>query len=547
MSFQIHIRNYHTCECSSAMNGKDVLSKADIDGGSHIVAWRVNSYLRPLGWVVDDEAEVEFVDTSSFEGMEVYRRSLSFSLVLAAQRALGKNVTIKHSISDGYYWELPDRDLTEEEVLRINKALRDLVNRDVPITREVVPLDKARRIFERQGNPESARLFMWAAEDPVELYRCEDNYGFYYAPLAPSTGYLRVFELKYFPPGMVLQFPTVSYPDRLPPFRASKKLSGVFLDYAKWLEILGLKTMDSFHAKIAQGKGLELVLISEAFHSQRLSRIAEDIALREKTKVIVIAGPSGSGKTTTAKRLKIQLQVCGLNPTVISLDNYFVDRERTPLDEQGNYDFEVLEAIDLDLLESQLAKLLKGEEVRVPEFDFIKGKKFPGATLRLNKHDVLIIEGIHGLNEKVTAVVPEEMKFGIFVSPLTGINLDEHNRTSTTDNRLLRRMIRDYRTRGHSAERTLDLWPSVIKGAREYIFPYQSSAVAMFNSSLPYELAVLRGYAQPLLQTVPESSSMHGEARRLLSMLKFVPPLSSENVPSNSILREFIGGGCYEH
>lgn len=547
MSFQIRIRNHDICECSSPMNGKDVLSKANIDGGSHIVAWRVNNYLRPLGWIVDDDADVEFVDTSSFEGMEVYRRSLSFLLVLAVQRALNKKIVIKHSISDGYYWELPEGELKEDDVLIVEKALRDLVNRDVPITREVVPLDKARRIFERQGNPESARLFMWAAEDPVELYRCEDNYGFYYAPLAPSTGYLRVFQLKLFSPGMVLQFPTVSYPKRLPPFRASKKLSGVFLDYAKWLEVLGLRTMDSFHARIAQGKGLELVLISEAFHSQRLSRIAEEIALRERVKIVAIAGPSGSGKTTTAKRLKIQLQVCELNPTVISLDNYFVDREKTPLDEHGNLDFEVLEAIDLDLLEKQLSELLKGKEVRIPEFDFIKGKKFEGPTLRLAKNDVLILEGIHGLNENVTAVVPEENKFGIFVSPLTGINLDEHNRTSTTDNRLLRRMIRDNRTRGHSAERTLDLWPSVIKGAKEYIFPYQSRADAMFNSSLPYELAILKGYVQPLLQTVSESSSMYGEARRLLSMLKFVPPLSSEYVPSNSILREFIGGGCYEH
>ncbi len=546
MPFNVQIKGYKNCSCSSPVTGKDVLSIADIDGASQIVAWRVNNYLRPLGWVVDDDAEVEFVDTSSFEGMEVYRRSLSFLLVLAAQRVFKKNILIRHSISDGYYWEISDRDVTEEDVERISKALRDLVSRDVPISREIIPLDKARRIFERQGNSESARLFMWAAEDPVELYRCEDSYGFYYAPLAPSTGYLKFFELKHFPPGMVLQFPTVSYPDSIPPFRASKKLSEVFLDYAKWLDVLGLSTMDSFHAKIAQGKGLELVLVSEAFHAQRLSRIAEEIWGRKGVKVIVIAGPSGSGKTTVAKRLKIQLQVCGMNPTVISLDNYFVDRERTPRDEHGNYDFEVLEAIDLDLLENHLSLLLKGKEVKIPEFDFIKGKKFPGPTLHLNDRDVLILEGIHGLNEKVTEVVPEAMKFGIFVSPLTGINLDQHNRTSTTDNRLLRRMIRDFRTRGHSAERTLDLWPSVIRGAREYIFPYQSRADAMFNSSLPYELAVLKGYVLPLLHTVSENSPMYGEARRLLSMLKFVPHLPSEYVSSNSILREFIGGGCYE-
>jgi uridine kinase len=530
------------------MSGEQILSR--ICNGKkrppNVVAWHVNNYLRSLDWVVDDDSFVDFVDTRSFEGMEVYRRSLSFLFVIACRKALGQDPRIRHSISEGYYWEFREGAVSEEQISIIKNELNRLIDENVPIERKMIPVDKARVIFQEQGSSEKAELFRWSGEDPLELYSCEGLYGFFYAPLAPSTAYLKHFDLKLLSPGMVLQFPTVSSPGSLPPFQASAKLSGIFLEYADWLRTLGLSTMNSFHERVAGGRSLEMVLISEAFHAKNLSHLAENICARDHVKVISIAGPSGSGKTTTANRLAIQLQVCGKRPYIISLDDFFVDREHTPRDAEGKLDFDVPEALDMDLLNIVLKQLFSGKEVTLPVFDFLEGRKKKGRTLHLEKDNILILEGIHGLNDQVASVVPDESKFKIFVSPLTGISLDQHNRTSTTDNRLLRRMVRDNRRRGYSAESTLNQWPSVIRGSMKYIFPYEEGADALFNSALPYELAVLKGYAEPLLRTVAEGSPVYGEARRLLSMLKFVPGIPSESVPNNSILREFIGGSCFE-
>lgn len=548
MSYKITVTNMTEIERELPLSGEDILLQ--ICNGKkrppNVVAWHVNNYLRSLDWVVDDDSTVDFVNTSSFEGMEVYRRSLSFLLVIACRKALGMDPRIRHSISEGYYWELEGGPVSPEQLNKVKTSLADMIQRDIPIRRELVPIDKAQKIFEVQGGGEKADLFRWSAEDPVELYSCEDFYGFFFAPLAPSTGYLKHFDLKLLNPGMVLQFPTVSSPEQVPSFQPSAKLSGVFLEYADWLKTLGLSTMNSFHERIALGEALEMVLISEAFHAKNLSILAEKISEKEHVKVISIAGPSGSGKTTTAKRLRVQLQVCGKKPIIISLDDFFVERELTPRDENGNYDFDVLEALDIQLLDHTLESLLSGKEVTLPLFDFLEGKKRPGRTLRLEEDHILILEGIHGLNERIASAVSPEKKFKIFVSPLTGISLDHHNRTSTTDNRLLRRLVRDNRRRGHSAESTLTQWPSVIRGSMKYIFPYEERADALFNSSLPYELAVLKGYAEPLLRTVAEGSGVYGEARRVLSMLKFIPVIPSESVPNNSILREFIGGSCFE-
>ncbi len=545
MPFKVQIKGFSSLQCDMPLSGQVVLASTGLYKNRNIVAWRVNNYLRPLEWVVDGDSSVEFVDTNSFEGTMVYRSSIGFMLLLAARKALGKAVFIRHSISEGHYWEFADGEVTEKDLETMRETIKDLVEMDVPIVREVVSLDKACGIFQRQGNPEKGRLFSRVSVDPIEVYRCLDVYGFFYSPLVPSTGYLKNWDLKLLSPGMVLQFPTVAYPTSLPPFQASHNLSAVFLEYANWLRTMGIGTMVNLHDAIANGKGQELMLISEAFHSQRLSNLAEKVVNR-KTPLVCIAGPSASGKTTISKRLKIQLQVCGKRPVTLSLDDYFVDREKTPMDEKGDYDFEALEALDLDLLNSHLKLLLAGQEVQLPRFDFLTGSRKEGKALKLGPDDILIIEGIHGLNDQVTQEVAKDKKFRIFVSPLTGVNLDLHNRTSTTDNRLFRRMVRDSRTRGHSPEDTLRRWPSVIRGAQRYIFPYQKHSDDMFNSSLLYELPVLKGYLEPLLQTVPEDSPVFGESRRLLSLLRFVPPLPSDKVPNESILREFIGGSLFE-
>ncbi|MCL2684416.1 MAG: nucleoside kinase, partial [Synergistaceae bacterium] len=361
-----------------------------------------------------------------------------------------------------------------------------------------------------------------------------------------TTAILKTFDLNWYAPGFLLRFPSITASDVLPPLQVVPKLMDVFREYSSWLGVLGLSTMDSLHRRVAMGKSLELILISEAFHGEALSRISNHIIERETVRLICVAGPSSSGKTTTSKRLAIQLQVSGKNPIALALDNYYVDREKNPRDENGNYDFEALEALDVDLINEHINALLAGEEVQLPRYDFVTGTRKPGPKLKLDLNDILIIEGIHGLNDKLTRDIHHEGKCKVFISPLTGVNLDAHNRIGTTDIRLLRRLVRDYRSRGHSPERTLLMWPSVIKGSHKHIFPYEEGADMLFNSSLVYEISVLKGYAEPLLRAVLENSPAYGEASRLLSMLQFAPVIPSENVPNLSILREFIGGGCFE-
>lgn len=547
MTFAVTVADGPEFTFENPVSGLAILAEAAPAAKGPVIAWRVNHYLRTLRWTLEDDAEVAFVDTSSFEGMEIYRRTLSFVLVVVCRKLLGESLLVRHSISDGYYCELASGPVDEATVARLRQAMEELIASDLPIERVVLPLDRARTLFERQGNDEKASLLRWAAVDPIEVYRMNGIHGFYYAPLAPSTGFVSVFDLVAYEQGMVLRFPTVASPQALPPFQAPRKLTGVFREYSRWTDVLGVGTAESLHRLVAQGECLELILVSEALHAQRFSRLADEIIEKGPVRLVSIAGPSGSGKTTSAHRLRVQLRVCGLRPVTLSLDDYFVDRAHTPLDEEGNYDFEALEALDLDLINDHLAKLLAGREVAVPRFDFLTGKRTAGPTLHLEKGDILIIEGIHGLNSRLTEAVADEEKFLVYVSCLTGVNFDRHNRTSTTDNRLLRRMVRDHRLRGKSPETTLTQWPSVIRGAQKHIFPYQERADVMFNSALPYELSVLKGFVEPLLRSVSDTSPAYGEAQRLLAMLRFMPLIRSQDVPNLSILREFIGGSCFGH
>ncbi len=545
MSFCVNIKGKGCLHFRETITGQEVLESLGLSPKDEIVAWRVNGYLRSLHWTLDDNAEVELVDTTSREGLNVYRRTLSLLLIFASRKVLGKDVDIRHSLSKAYFCEIPSEEITPSQVEAIKNFMGDLIRRNVPIRREVHSLDRAVKIFLSQENEDKAKLLRWAVQDPVELYRCDGTYGLFYAPLAPSTGYVPVFDLISQDGGMVLQFPTEEFPQSLPPYQSAPKLLSVFKEFRSWLDILGVSTMANLHEKIAEGKALELMLVSEAFHDQRLNRIAEEIVRRESVRLVSLAGPSASGKTTTSRRLSVLLQSMGFNPVTISMDDYFVNRENTPRDEKGEYNFECLEALDVALINEHLEGLLRGEEVQLPRFNFITGQRGKGRLLRLGERDMIIIEGIHGLNERITESVPDEKKFGIFVSPLTGVCLDRHNRTSTTDNRFFRRLVRDYRTRGKTSETTILQWPGVNRGAFEYIYPYQCRADAMFNTALVYELPVLKGYAEPLLRRIPETSPAFGEAQRMLAMLRFVPVIPSDYVPNTSILREFIGGSCF--
>ena len=546
MAFTIHVLNqdkYITSE--TPVTGHNVLADLDSAEKGRVIAWRVNNYTRPLGWVIDDDAKVEFILTTSPDGLRIYQRSLDFLLVIACEKTLNRKAILRHSIGEGHYWELEDGPVTQSDVYKLHAAMSEMVHEDLPITRKILPIDKAKRIFQEQGEPEIADLFVRANLDPVEVYRCSSRYGYFCGAMAPSTGLLRTFDLLLFDRGLVLQFPTVDTPEGVPPFQADASLASIFFDYAHWLEVMNLNYLTSLHRCVAEGKVQELILIAEAFHSQRLGSIAKDIASKP-VKAITIAGPSGSGKTTFSERLKVQLMVCGKNPVTLPLDNFFKEREDSPRDENGDYDYERLEALDLEMLQDNLARILAGEEVVTPRYNFITGHKEPGKVIRLGEADVLIMEGIHGLNDRILAMLPEKSRYGIFVSPLTSICIDPHNRASTGDNRLLRRIIRDYRTRGKSAQVTLEVYPKVIRGSMRYIFPYQSRANATFNSAMPYELGVLKSYVEPLLHTVDERSPVFSEALRLLNILRFVPAIQNEGIPNNSVIREFIGGSCLD-
>ena len=532
------------------VTGHDVMSemitKHDMPQ-RRVIAWFVNNYSRPLDWIVDEDATVEFIPTTSPTGQRIYKRSLGFILTIACARVLEKKAILRHSIAESNYWEFEDRAVTQADIDKIKIEMNEIIRRDSPIVREILTIDKARRVFQRQGEPEIAELFVRANLDPVEVYRCVERYGYFCGgPLASSAGILRTFDIVLYEQGMLLRFPNPDSPEEMQELKLEPSMGKIFFDYAHWLQVLDLNYLNKLHHRVTEGKIQELILIAEAFHSQKLGSIAEDIASRP-VKFVTIAGPSGSGKTTFSERLKVQLMVCGKTPVTLPLDNFFKEREDSPKDETGEYDYERLDALDLDLLEDNITRILAGEEVITPVYNFIKGMKEPGKVIKLRPSDVLIMEGIHGLNDRILSMLPENSRYGIFVSPLTGICIDPHNRTSTGDNRLLRRIIRDYRTRGKSAQVTLEVYPKVIRGAKKYIFPYRSRANAIFNSALPYELGVLKPYVEPLLHTVDENSSVFSEALRLLNILRFVPALNNDGIPNNSVIREFIGGSAFKY
>ncbi len=543
--------------CAAPASGEELLRRLGLDRSEiPVVAWRVNHYLRPLNWTVDDDARAEWIGLDTTEGVNVYQNSLGFLLTIAARRALGRGVRVSNSISQGVFWVLETPpgepaarggELSESDVGALRAEMRRMIDADMPVVAEVTPVDKACRYFERIGRPGKSALLKCAmSEQSVELAVCGGEKDMFHTPLVPRTGYLKKFDLARLAPGAVLRFPTTLSPRALPEFRPSLKLQRVYLDYDEWMRKFRVSTLVQIWEQIARDGGRELILMSEAHHAQQIARIADDFLSEPSRRVVLIAGPSASGKTTASHKLRIQLQVHGRRPIAVSLDDYFVDRDKSPLDENGKKDFESLAAIDLRLFERQMKQLLAGEAAELPRFDFIEGKRVPGRTLKLEADDVLIVEGLHCLNDRVLNAVPRESRYGIFLSPLTGINLDKHTRTATTDHRLLRRMLRDARTRGSSPERTLAGWPSVVRGGMKYIFPYQHNADAMFNSSLLYELPVMRVYAEILLRRVDEESPCRGEAMRLLRMLRGVPIIDPDMVPGNSLLREFIGGGLIE-
>ncbi len=507
--------------------------------------------LRELSYSVLRDATLEAVLLSSSDGGRIYRRSLVLLMAVAIDELWpGTKVAVRYSVYEGgFYCTLLNRQpFTSQELEQLDAHMREIVEADDRITKRIVPLEEATAIFAARDEDDKLRLLEQRTRNELTIYTLRNRHDYYYGYMLPSTGYLRYFRLVPIDGGFILQYPRKERPAELSEIKGYTKLRSVFHQADEWLRKTGIEDMGWLNRLVRQERVHELILVSEAFHEQQIAYIARDISDRHENqgvRLVLIAGPSSSGKTTFAKRLAIQLLAYGLRPFTLELDNYFVDREFTPRDDKGDFDFEALEAINLPLFNAQLLELMQGAEVQLPRFDFLKGKSVPGRLARLRENQIMIIEGIHGLNPNLVPSIPPETIYRVYVSALTQLNLDAHNRVPTTDVRLLRRIARDAATRGHDATATLLRWQSVRRGEKRNIFPYQENADVMFNSALAYELAALRPIAEPLLLQVEPATPPHIEANRLLSFLRWVHPLNPKQqamIPDTSLLREFIGG-----
>lgn len=510
----------------------------------------VNGKIRELMKKLDRDCELRFFTLKDTVGHKTYVRTATMLLMKAIQDVAADTIpkcTVEYTIGHGYYCRPAEGVvLTPELVARIEARMRELSEAKVHIYKRAYPVAEAISLFARQGMKDKEKLFRYRRSSYVNVYEMDGYYDYNYGYMLPHAGYVPYFKLIPYDKGMMLLLPNVEKPTEIPEFVPREKLFATLEESTDWCRKVGIETVGDLNDMICDGRLNELILVQEAEQERRIGEIAKDIVNRGDVKFVMIAGPSSSGKTTFSHRLSIQLRTQGLNPHPIALDDYFVDREKTPKDAEGNYNFECLEAIDIEQFNHDMCELLEGKTVELPSFNFKTGKReYKGNYKTLGKEDVLVIEGIHGLNDKTSYALPNESKYRIYISALTSINVDDHNRIPTTDGRLLRRMVRDARTRGASAKRTIGMWPSVRRGEEENIFPFQESADAMFNSVLIYELAVLKQFAEPLLFEIKPEEPEYYEAKRLLKFLDYFLGVGSENLPNNSICREFVGGSCF--
>ncbi|GKX67768.1 nucleoside kinase [Inconstantimicrobium mannanitabidum] len=519
----------------------------DKNANSPILAKYNNKYYE-LGEIIPEDGEIEFVGSSDKFGNRAYVRALQFVLIKATLDLFPQSaIAIEHSISKGMFGEIYKvKALDEDDINKIRSRMLEIIEKDIIINKVKIKRIEAINIFEQYGMKDKVALLNESKKEYVSLYELDGRYDYFYGQMAHSTGVLRTFDLIYYEPGFILRYPEIKKEAMLPEFVEQKKLFSVFYETGRWLKILDVAHVSSLNNKINCEERGDLIRVAEALHEKKIANIADMIHERKEVKLVLIAGPSSSGKTTFANRLGIQLRVNGLIPIAISLDNYFVNREQTPLDDEGKPDFESLNALDLKLFNDNLNSLLAGEEVEIPTYNFISGQReWDGKKLKLPANGVIVIEGIHGLNDKLTSEIESKFKFKIYISALTQLNIDNHNRISTTDVRKIRRIVRDYLSRGYSAEGTLEMWDSIKRGEEKNIFVYQEEADIMFNSTLVYELCVLKKYALQELNKIDVSSELYQEARRLISFLNFFQEIDKDSVPENSILREFIGGSCF--
>ncbi len=551
----INIKCSNTGEIHTIAPGlslSEIALKLNIKLKNKILGAHVNNKTLGLGYQVFQPKTIDFFDISHPDGMRMYIRSLIFLLYKAVDELHpGLRLKVSHSVSKGIYCELIGRDepLTIEEILKIGACMQNTIDSNHPFVREEIETSKAISIFEELRQTDKTRLLQQRGKMYTTIYRMNHHIGMLYGPLVPSTGCLKVFDLNKYYKGMLLQIPQPNNPDQVEELVIQNQMFSIFQEFSHWTRLLNITRLADLNEVIVRNQASMLIQVSEALHEKKIAHIADMIAeKRDKLKIAMIAGPSSSGKTTFGKRLAVQLLVAGIVPQNLSLDNYFVDREHTPLDENGEYDFEALEALDIEKFNHDLVELLAGKEVEIPKFSFETGQRYyDGEKLKLGTNHILIIEGIHGLNPYLTHQIPSENKFNIYVSALAGINFDDHTRINTTDNRLIRRIVRDYRYRKYSAFDTLSRWASVRRGEDRHIFPFQEQADVMFNSALLYELAVLKTFAEPILLEVAPNCEEYAQAQRLLNFLSYFKPLSPESIPPTSIMREFLGGSSFSY
>jgi len=545
---EISVKGWGSYTVPVASTADELVAGLDPVPQHKVVAIIIENELKDLHHVFVSPCEIELIDLSSEAGMRIYRRSISFLMIKACRDLFPERIlVIKHSINNGFLCEFLHQSCQQEEIPKIARRMRELVHMDLPIKKSVVTKEEARDIFSRQGQLDKVKLFEFRDKDHVHMSELDGFYEYFYGFMVTHTGLLSSFDLFGTPAGLVLQTPDKTEPEIMKPYHEPSKLVQVYKEAREWAEMLEVPHVAALNDMIEFGDINDMIRINEALHEKKIASIADMICADPRIRLVLIAGPSSSGKTTFAQRLLIQLRVNGRRPVSVSLDNYFIDRELTPRDETGEFDFEALEALKLDKFNNDLVGLIAGDNVEIPVYNFRNGCCDPiGVPMRVPAGEPIIIEGIHGLNDRLTASIPQQQKFKIYISAITQINIDYSNRIPTTDSRLIRRIVRDARTRSYGALDTLRRWPSVRRGEEKNIFPFQEKADVMFNSSLVYELAVLKPLAEPLLKEIDQSHPEHVEARRLLKFLSYFRPVDGIAVHQNSILREFMGGSCFK-
>mgnify|MGYP005751866713 CR=1 FL=1 len=541
-----------TFQVEEGITFEEVAKKFQSQFQGMIVLAKQKNKLKELSKKIKESGEIFFYDVSNIEAMRVYHRSVSFLMVKAVKQLLGlkASVVIEHSIHKSFYCEIREKDVIVDQAFldKLEAKMRELVQKDIPIKKHTFDREEAIEKVREFGMEDKARLFRFRRCSNINLYEIDGFYDYFYGYMTPSTGYLKQFQLMLYENGFLIRFPDKKNPKEILKFNDPAKVSGVFMEQMKWCSLMGVDNVADLNEMITNGKFGDLVRINEALHEKKVAEIADKIhQKKDKIKVVLIAGPSSSGKTTFANRLCVQLRVLGISPHAISLDNYFINREDVPLDEFGNKDFEDINTLDIKQLNEDMTKMIAGETVELPYYNFVTGKReYNGEYATLEEEGIFVIEGIHGLNDLLTASIPEENKFKIFISAMTQLNIDDHNRISTSDSRLIRRIVRDNQFRGRDAATTISSWDYVARGEERNIFPYQENADVIFNSATIYELSVLKQYVEPLLFKIEQNQQEYIGAKRLIKFLDYFLGANGEDIPNNSILKEFVGGSCFK-